>query len=156
LCKQERYADAGALLEKIREFAVQDASELKLIRVGWLTSKVAAGLGRLEEAIAGLEQVRRDFTVRGLPYEAALSSLDLALLWLKAGRRNEVRSLALAMAWIFRAKKIGREALAALRLFCEAAHEDAVTEELTQQVIAEIEKVKRSASRADNGSEGRE
>jgi len=155
LCKQERYADAEALLGKIREFAVQEASELKLIRVGWLTSKVAAGQGRLEAAIAGLEQVRKDFTDRALPYEAALSSLDLALIWLKAGRRNEVRNLALAMAWIFKAKKIRREALAALRLFCEAAQQDAVTVELTQQVIAEVEKVKRSASQAGDGSGGR-
>jgi len=134
---------------------VQEASELKLIRVGWLTSKVAAGQGRLEVAIAGLEQVRKDFTDRALPYEAALSSLDLALIWLKAGRRNEVRNLALAMAWIFKAKKIRREALAALRLFCEAAQQDAVTVELTQQVIAEVEKVKRSASQAGAGSGGR-
>jgi len=155
LCKQERYADAEALLGKIREFAVQEASELKLIRVDWLASKVAAGQGRPDEAIAGLEQVRKGFTFRGLPYEAALSSLDLALLWLKAGRRAEVRELALAMAWIFRAKKICREALAALRLFCEAAQQDAVTVELTQQVIAEIERVRHSAPRSGDGSGGR-
>jgi tetratricopeptide (TPR) repeat protein len=156
LCSQERYAEAEALLGKIREFAVQEASELKLIRVDWLVSKVAAGQGRPAEAIAGLEQVRRDFTFRQLPYEAALSSLDLALLWLKAGRRTEVRELALAMAWIFKAKKIRREALAALRLFCEAAQQDAATVDLTQQVIAEIERVRRSAPRLGDGSGGRE
>jgi tetratricopeptide (TPR) repeat protein len=156
LCKQERYADAEALLGKIRELAVQQGSELTLIRVGWLASKVDAGQGRPDEAISGLEQVRRDFTVRGLPYEVALSSLDLALLWLRAGRRKEVRDLALAMAWIFKAKKIHREALAALSLFCEAAKQEAATVELTQQVIAEIERVRRSAPRAGDGSGGRE
>jgi tetratricopeptide (TPR) repeat protein len=152
LCHQERYADAAPLLKKVRELAVQEASELKLIRVDWLAAKVAAGQGQPEESIAGLEQVRRDFTFRGLPYEAALSSLDLALLWLKAGRGGEVRGLALAMGWIFKAKKIHREALAALRLFCEAAQQDAVTVELTQQVIAEIERVRRSAPRSDERS----
>ncbi len=152
LCAQKRHAEAEPLLERVRELAVQQGSELKLIRVNWLASRVAAGLEQSEEAVAGLEQVRRDFTSRGLPYEAALSSLDLALLWLKAGRRDEVRSLALAMAWIFKAKKIQREALAALRLFCEAAQQKAATVELTQQVIDEIEKAKRSASRSGAGS----
>jgi tetratricopeptide (TPR) repeat protein len=156
LCHQERHADAEKLLGRVRELAVEQGSELNLIRVGWLASKIDAGQGRSAEAIAGLEQVRRDFTVRGLPYEAALSSLDLALLWLREGRRKEVRDLALAMAWIFRAKKIHREALAALSLFCEAAKQDAATVELTQQVIAEIERVKRSAPRSGDGSGGRE
>jgi len=156
LCSQERYADSEALLGRIRELAVHEASELKLIRVDWLAAKVAAGQERPDEAIAGLEQVRRDFTFRGLPYEAALSSLDLALLWLKAGRRAEVKELALAMAWIFEAKKIRREALAALSLFCEAAKQDAATVELTQQVITEIERVRRSAPRSGDGSGGRD
>lgn len=152
LCIQERHAEAEPLLGKVREFAVQQGSDLQIVRVLWLTSKVDAGLGRLEEAIGGLEQVRRDFTFRRLPYEAALSSLDLALLWLKAGRRAEVRELSLAMAWIFKAKKVCREALAALRLFCEAAQQDAATVDLTQQVIAEIERVRRSAPRPDEKS----
>lgn len=156
LCRQERYADAKALLPEVRELAVQQASDLSLIRVVWLDSKAACGLGRTEEAIAGLEQVRADFTAHNLPYEAALSALDLAVLWLKVGRRAEVRELALAMTWIFRAKKIQREALAALRLFCEAAEQDAVTLELTQKVISEIEKVRRSAPRSGAGLGGRE
>src|SRR5436305_5382153 len=152
LCHQERYAEAEALLARVRALAVELGSDLSLIRVRWLASKIDAGLGRAQEAISGLEQVRRDFTVRDLPYEAALSSLDLAVLWLRAGRRAEVRSLALALGWIFKAKKIHREALAALRLFCEAAKGDAVTIELTQQVIAEIETVRRSAPRPCTGA----
>jgi tetratricopeptide (TPR) repeat protein len=118
LCILERYAEAEAYLPAIREMAIEQARELDLIRVGWLTAKVDSGQGRKGEAIAGLEQVSRDFTARDLPYEAALSSLDLAVLLLEAERPAEVRNLALAMKWIFRAKKIDREALAAFRLFC--------------------------------------
>jgi tetratricopeptide (TPR) repeat protein len=151
LCRQERYAEAETLLDEVRALAVEQSNEIHLIRVMWLGSKIDAGQGRLRKAVAGLEQVRRDFTGRELPYEAALSSLDLALIWLKEGRRAEVRSLALAMGWIFKAKKIHREALASLTLFCEAAREDAATVELTQQVIAEIERVRRSAPRSGNG-----
>ncbi|HEX3530138.1 MAG TPA: hypothetical protein VH988_24015 [Thermoanaerobaculia bacterium] len=155
LCNQGRHVEAEPLLGKVRELAVQQGSALHLVRVLWLSSKVDAGFGRLEEAVASLEQVRKDFTAHRLPYEAALSSLDLALLWLKTERRAEVRELALAMKWIFTAKKIHREALAALTLFCEAAQQDAVTVDLTQQVIAEIERVRRSAPRSDGGTGGR-
>ena len=95
--------------------------------------------------MAGLEQVRWDFTVRNLPYNAALSSLDLSVLLLQEGRTGEVRELALVLGWIFTAKGIAPEALAALQLFCDAARQEAATVELARQVRAEIEKARRSA-----------
>jgi transcriptional regulator with XRE-family HTH domain len=141
----ERYAEAAKLLPSVRELAVQQGNVLGLTRVLWLAARVDAGQGQGEEALAGLEQVRRDFTAHTLPYEAALSSLDMAVLLLKRGRTAEVKELAVAMAWIFKANGIAREALAALALFCEAARQDAATVELAQRVIAEIEKAQRLA-----------
>ncbi len=146
-----RYAEAAELLPKVREWAVQQGNELDLTRVVWLESRVAAGAGRTEEAIAGLEQVRKEFTTRELAYDAALSSLDLAVLWLEAGRTAEVKELAVAMGWIFRAEGIHREALAALRLFSHAARQESATAGLARQVVTEIEKVRRSASLASKG-----
>lgn len=89
--------------------------------------------------MTALEQVRGEFSARQLPYEAALASLELALLWLQAGRLAEVRELARGMSWIFTAKKIQREALAALRLFCEAASQERATLELAQAAIQELQ-----------------
>jgi tetratricopeptide (TPR) repeat protein len=145
LCHLARYEEAAQLLPLVRELAIQQANELDLIRVGWLTAKVAAGEGRAEEAIAGLEQVRRDFTARELPYNAALSSLDLCALLLQAGRTVEVKEIAVAMAWIFKAQGIGREALAALSLFCDAAVQESASVELARRVIEDLEQVRRSA-----------
>jgi transcriptional regulator with XRE-family HTH domain len=141
----ERYREAAALLPQVRELAVEQENELDLVRLKWLEARVAAGLGQSEEAMAGLEQVQQVFTDREMPYDAALSSLDLAVLWLESGRRAEVRELAVGMAWIFKAKGIHREALAALRLFEEAVRYDKATAGLARQVIAEIEKVRRTA-----------
>lgn len=149
LCHLERYAEAFGLLPQVHELAVRLGNGLDLIRVVWLAARVAAGQGRKEEAIAGLEQVRRDFTVRQLPYDAARSSLELAVLWLEAGHTAEVRELAFAMTWIFKAQGIHREALAALFLFYDAAQQETATVELARQVIAEVERVRRSASRSD-------
>jgi transcriptional regulator with XRE-family HTH domain/tetratricopeptide (TPR) repeat protein len=142
----ERYDEAARSLPQVRELAIQQANELDLLRVAWLAAKVAAGKGRTEEAIAGLEQVSRDFTARKLPFDAALSSLDLAELCLEDGRVAEVKELAVAMGWIFQAQGIDREALAALRLFCDAARQELATVELTQRVINEVKQVKESKS----------
>lgn len=144
-CQLRRYEEAADLLPQVRELAVQQGNELDLIRVVWLGARIAAGQGATEEAIAGLEQVCRDFTVRGLPYDAALSTLELAALYLEQGRTREVKALAPAMAWIFKAQDIRREALATLSLFCEAAQREAATAELARTVIADIEKARRSA-----------
>jgi tetratricopeptide (TPR) repeat protein len=145
LCAIGHYVEAENRLPVVREMAIEQGMQLNLIRIAWLTAKVDAGRGRGQEAIAGLEQVREDFRTHKLPYEAALSSLDLAVLLLQGGRKAEVKGLAVTMAWIFNAKGITREALAALALFCDAARQDIATVELTRKVIADVEKAWRSA-----------
>jgi tetratricopeptide (TPR) repeat protein len=129
LCALKSYAEAESRLPAVRELA---QGKLHRTRVGWLAARIAAGQGRVEEAMAALEQVRRELTE--LPYEAALASLDLAVLYLKEGRTAEVKELAVAMGGIFEAKGIAREALAALTLFCEAARQEAATVELARRV----------------------
>jgi len=145
LCQLGRHAEAAALLPRVRELAIEQANELDLLRLVWLEARIDAGQGRTPAAQAGLEQVRRKFTDLKMPYDAALASLDLALLWLNTGRTAEVKELAVEMEATFRAKKIHREALAALVLFWEAAKRETATVELVRRVIAEIEKAKRSA-----------
>jgi transcriptional regulator with XRE-family HTH domain len=145
LCAVERYSEAAEQLPAVRQMAIEQGMELNRIRVAWLSAKVDAGLGRPTEAKAGLEQVRQDFKTHDLPYEAALSSLDLAILYLKEGRTAEVKALAVAMGEIFEAKRIAREALAALTLFCEAAKQETATVELAKRVMGEVERAQRKA-----------
>jgi len=134
LCSLERFEAAAELLPRVRKLAERQANALDLIRVVWLDARIAAGQGRDEEAITGLEQVRRDFAARELPYDAALASLDLAVLWLKSGRTAEVRELATEMEAIFKSRKIHREALAALVLFCDAARRETATVALARRI----------------------
>jgi tetratricopeptide (TPR) repeat protein len=149
LCRLGKWGQAAKLLPWVCELAVERSNELELVRTGWLQAKVAAGQGRDEDAISRLEQVSEDFTDHKLPYEAALSSLDLALLWLKSGKNEEVAQLAVAMKWIFDAKRFDEAALEALGLFCEAARQETATVELAQRVIAELEKAELSAPSLD-------
>ncbi len=145
----ERYAEAARWMPEVRSLAEKQRKRLDLNRVLWLEAKTMAGLGQKQVAMERLEQAQRVFTAEELPYDAALSGLDLAVLWLEAGRAKEVAQMAVAMEWIFRHQGIEREALAALKLFCEAAKHEVATADLTRKVIADIEKVKRSAPRPD-------
>ncbi|HEY2738777.1 MAG TPA: helix-turn-helix transcriptional regulator [Thermoanaerobaculia bacterium] len=142
----QRHDEAAGLLPGIRELADAQRQAIWSTKILWLESRIAVGLGREDEALAGLEQVRDDFTtIHKLPYHAALASLDIAVLSLERGRTAEVRDLAVGMGWIFQAKGIAREALASLKLFCEAARQEAATVELARQVSSEIERVLRTA-----------
>jgi transcriptional regulator with XRE-family HTH domain len=154
LCRPGHYQQAADRLSQARELAVQQGRDLDLVRVVWLESRVAAGQGQRDVALAGLSQVRQDFTARGLAYDAALASLELAVLYLEEDRMAEVRNLARAMGWIFQAQGVAREALAALTLFFEAAQRETATVELTRRVAAEFERMRISAPQKE-GQRGR-
>ncbi|HWM93490.1 MAG TPA: hypothetical protein VN493_22200 [Thermoanaerobaculia bacterium] len=150
LTRLERYEQSERLLLPVRQMAAAQGNGLSLLRVDWLEAKICAGLGNKEEAMARLDKVCEDFTARKHPYDAALSGLDLALLKLEAGFTTDAKWVAVRLAWIFDSKKIRREALAALRIFYDAAMQEAATVELTRQVIADIERTRHSASAASD------
>lgn len=137
LCLQGRAAEAIPHLPAVQSLAAQLAQEVDSVRVGYLSGLIAAGVGREEEAEAAFAEARRQFASLELPlaFDYALVSLDLGLLLLEQGRTAEVRDLAEEMAWIFTSQGIQREALAALKLFCDAAEHDAVTVDMARRVI---------------------
>jgi transcriptional regulator with XRE-family HTH domain len=135
LCHLKRFGEVEAKLGEVRELAERLGEELDLTRVVWLEGRVAAGLGRLAQADADFQQVRRVFQQRGLAFDYALVSLELALILLHQGRTAEVNTIAGEMLWIFRTQRVEREALAALQFFCDAARQETATVELTRQVV---------------------
>ncbi|HSS78788.1 MAG TPA: helix-turn-helix domain-containing protein [Thermoanaerobaculia bacterium] len=135
LCSLQNFAEAALHLSEVRVLAERLGGDLDLTRVVWLEGKIAAGLGRLEDARSAFEQVRRIFLHYGLAFDYALVSLELALILLEQGRTAEVRTLAEEMLTIFQAQEVEREALAALRVFCDAAKREAATVELTRRVV---------------------
>jgi tetratricopeptide (TPR) repeat protein len=130
------FAEAEESLKKVRALADRLGQALDLVRTRWLEGWLAAGLGRREEAIEALEQVREDFNTRQIPSDAALVTLELATLYLEEGRTGEVWLVASELKWIFKAEGIEREALAAIRLFYEAAEQEALTVELARRMAS--------------------
>jgi tetratricopeptide (TPR) repeat protein len=119
-----RFKEARRILRRARRAYVAEGDRLALIKMRWLEGRIAAGLGETARAEKAFLEVHRGFGKAGLSYHVALVSLDLAGLWLQAGRTAEVRELLEGIVGTFRARRIGREALAALMLFKESLEAD--------------------------------
>jgi tetratricopeptide (TPR) repeat protein len=135
LCLLDRYSEAEELLPGLKRLAAENANALDLVRLLWLEGRIAAGLGRREEATVSLSRVREEFISRGIAYDVALVSLELAVLYLQEGRTTEVRALARQLGPILQVQGLHREALAALTLFRDAAEREAVTLDLARRLV---------------------
>jgi tetratricopeptide (TPR) repeat protein/DNA-binding XRE family transcriptional regulator len=134
-CHLGRCGDATELVPEIRRVAGELGDEIFLLRLTWLEGRIAAGLGRREEALKLLAEARREFAARGMTYDVALALLEEAVLLLEEGRSAEVKALAAELIQVFEANGVHREALAALRLFHEAAEREEATAETARRVL---------------------
>jgi tetratricopeptide (TPR) repeat protein len=141
LCHLGRFGDAQAALPALRRLIPRKGADA--LRWRWLAARVAAGQGRREEARRAFARLRRQFSQRRLGYDVALVSLELAVLDLEAGRPAAVAALAEEMVWLFASRRVHREALAALRLFVEAARAGSATVELARRVLGFLEAARR-------------
>src|SRR3954464_7028169 len=79
LCSLGRYGQVGELLPEIEALAAKVANGLDEIRVSWLKGRLAIGLGQRDEAAKIFFSVREGLLSRGITYDAALASLELAV-----------------------------------------------------------------------------
>ncbi|HEX3129089.1 MAG TPA: tetratricopeptide repeat protein [Thermoanaerobaculia bacterium] len=124
------------------------------LRLSWLEGRIAAGLGKPDEADRLLRDVRERFVEQALGYDASMVTLDLASLYLGEGRTAEVRQLAAEMLPIFLSQDVHRQALAALAAFQRAAETDLATPRLVQEIATYLRRARRNPRLAFRGSEG--
>ena len=98
------------------------------------------GLGRTQQGIDHLSQVRAEFVSRKIWFDAALVTLELAVVFLRQGRTDMVKTLAVHLGPIFKANGVHREAMAALTLFRKAADQEKVTLDLAESLVAFLRK----------------
>jgi tetratricopeptide (TPR) repeat protein len=109
----------------------------------WAKARIERGLGQIEPAEALLLAARDRFVADGLPYEAGLVSLDLALLYVHQERHAELRQLATETLRIFTSMQIHCETMAAFMFLKQAVE----AERLSVEVVASIaDFVKRSGA----------
>jgi len=130
-----RYGEAAELGRAARIRSGERGDEIWVFRGIWLEGRIAAGLGRTQEALELLAKARREFASRRMGYDVALALLEEAALLLEEGRTTEVKVLVKDLSKVFESKGVHREALTALRLFKEAVEREAATAELARRVL---------------------
>jgi tetratricopeptide (TPR) repeat protein len=135
LCHLGQHEAAERRLPRLRQLALRLGNQLDLLRVDWLAGKVAAGLGRPDEALALLLRVRGEFMAEKNFYVAALLTVELAEVHAGLGHTAEVKALARESAPIFEDQQVHREAQRALAVFRQAAEEERVSDELLRSLI---------------------
>jgi hypothetical protein len=103
---------------------------------------VAFGLQRIDQAEAAFREVREAFVEVGLGYDAALSSLDLASVYILQGRSADVSRVAEETLAIFQAHNNHREAIAALLVFSSAAHINRAGIDLVREVSSFLKRAR--------------
>lgn len=142
LTEAGRFNVARNLLPEVQRLSRELGNPLDLVRLRWAEGKIAFGLGDLTTAEDAFREVRREFASRGIGYDAALVSLDLALILVRESRDAELKQLAEEMISIFRSRDVHREALAALALFQHAACGERVNLRLVERLADYLHKAR--------------
>lgn len=139
-----RADEAEEALAALRRAAVAAPEPWTGFRLTWLEGRIAASAGRFSEAETALREARRRFLERDLGYDASLVTLDLASLYLRQGRSEEVQRLADEMFPLFVARDVHRQASSALAAFKHAAEMERISLGLVQQIGAYLLRARRN------------
>lgn len=134
LCETDQPKQAGDVLEASRSLYRRFPDPWVQLRLRWLEGKVAWGMGETEGVESKLLEAREGFVQGDFGYDAAMVSLDLALLYAKQGRTTDMKRLAEEMLPVFHSQEIHREAIAAFLIFRRAAQAEAVTVRMIQDL----------------------
>lgn len=116
------------------ELYVEYADEHLAIRYTWLDGRIAAATGKPRQAEKRLTETRDHFAARGDGFDAALVSLDLAHLYQRLGRTEDLLQTVTSAVRLFSVYALHREALAALIMLRDAVREQTATAETIERV----------------------
>lgn len=142
LCEAQEYEEARKVKAAHEPLYERLTEPLLRLRGRWLDGRIANGLGQRQEAEECLLRVRQRFIDADIGFDAALVSLDLAMLYMDQGRSTDVKRLAEEMLPIFCAQDIHREALASLLLFHKAAQAENVNLGMVRDLASYLEKAR--------------
>lgn len=140
LAELGRFLEAQSVYRKARPLYRDFSDAWTQNRRKWLKGKILQGLGQSAQAEGLLLAARNAFIAEGIPYDAALVSLELAILYANQGRTAELKRLAREMVPIFASRNIHREALAAVVFLEQALEAEQASLELLDRVITFIKR----------------
>ena len=144
LISASRYEDALSLLPEVQKLSQNFDEALNLVRLQWAEARISFGLGQFEVAEVAFRQVQQEFLSRRMGLDAALVSLDLAVVYAQQRRLDELKQLALEIVPVFESRDVHREAIAALVMFQQACQEERLTAELARNLAGLLQQGSRS------------
>lgn len=143
LVQSTRVLEAEKLLPEVRDLLRVDAQPLDMIRLVWAEGLIHLGLRRLGPAEAAFREVQLGFLERRMGYDAALVSLDLALLYAQENCTADLKKLAAELMPIFESRDVHREAIVALLMFQRACEEEKLTVDLVRKFAEYLRRERR-------------
>jgi tetratricopeptide (TPR) repeat protein len=139
-----RCLEAQRLFELFRQSYAEFPDPWTAIRMRWLEGRIAAGLGHTDAAEIALRDVRSRFLAEGLGVDAALAMLDLATLYIEAGRTADLRALACEMLPIFVSRDVHQQAAFALAELQDDMEAGRVSAEGIEEIVSYLRRSRRN------------
>jgi tetratricopeptide (TPR) repeat protein len=121
LCYAQRYEEAGALLEQAQELAASEGKPADRLELDWLSGRIFAGLGRLDEALSLLEKVYREHRAAGHEFETVSAALDVAAVLTAQSNLASVKEMARELEAYTLHRKLTDASRSTLKVFCKLA-----------------------------------
>jgi tetratricopeptide (TPR) repeat protein len=145
LCSAGRSDEAEQLLADTARMHRYLGNVVDQARFRWLEGQIALEQGNLETAETAFLDVKRFFVDKGIAYDVALVSLDLASVYVKQGRVGELKKLAGETLTLFQALDTRREAIAAMIFFQKAVQIEQATIGLFHDLRELLDRARREA-----------
>jgi tetratricopeptide (TPR) repeat protein len=134
--------EAAGILESDADLFAQMREPWAQLRLLCIRGKIAAMRGDLPGARSLFEEARSGFIQEGIAFDAAIVSVELALVHLRTGDLPAVRALAEEIVLAFQAQDVHREVMAALLLFQQAARQEALTIDLAEDLASYLKRAR--------------
>ncbi len=121
LCYAQRFEQAEALLAQARELAEAVGRPAERLELDWLSGRVAAGRGRLDEALSFLEKAYAEHREGGHVFETISAALDVAAVLTAQGNHARVKELTRELEPWTQNGRLTDASRSTLRLFCKVA-----------------------------------
>ena len=141
LAETGRFFEAQKLYRESRPLYRSFPDAVTQNRRRWVKGKISLGLERTKQAERLFLASRDGFIAEDIPYDTALVSLELAILYAREGRTADLKRLAQEMLPIFSSLQIHREALVALTFLRKAL----VAEQASCELVSRVAKYLRRA-----------